>query len=149
VSSVSGSGVYNGNGTLVATLISGSSPVGGKTINFTLNGTSVETLRQMSPGLATLSGVPLAGINVGTYANAVGARFFGDANFAGSSGTGALTVGKASQTITVGTHAPASAAYNSSFTVAASSNSGLPLSYSSSGSCHEQWSRLHHDSRSG
>ena len=48
---------------------------------------------------------------------------------------GAFESGKRSQSITVGTHAPASASYNSSFTVAASSNSGLPVSYSSSGAC--------------
>ena len=46
-----------------------------------------------------------------------------------------FTIGKANQTITVGTHAPASAAYNSSFTVAATSTSGLAVVYSSSGSC--------------
>src|SRR5204863_316590 len=39
------------------------------------------------------------------------------------------------QTITVGTHAPASAIFNSQFTVAATSNSGLAVSYSSSGAC--------------
>ncbi len=135
VSPVSGSGVYSGTATLIATLSSGGSPLGGKTISFTLNGTSVGNVTTDVNGLATLSGVSLAGINAGTYANAVAAGFAGDANFAGSSGTGTLTVGKSSQTITVGTHAPASAAYNRSFTVAASSNSGLPLAYSSSGSC--------------
>jgi len=36
-----------------------------------------------------------------------------------------------SQTITVGTPAPSSAAYNSQFTVAATASSGLPVSYSS------------------
>src|SRR3990172_3777831 len=39
------------------------------------------------------------------------------------------------QTITVDTHAPASAAYNSTFTVAATSNSTLSVVYSSAGSC--------------
>jgi hypothetical protein len=42
---------------------------------------------------------------------------------------------QASQTITVNTHAPASAIYNTSFTVAATSNSGLAVVYSSSGVC--------------
>jgi CSLREA domain-containing protein len=46
-----------------------------------------------------------------------------------------LTVSKANQTITVGTHAPANAAFNSSFTVAATSTSGLAVSYGSSGVC--------------
>jgi len=42
---------------------------------------------------------------------------------------------KSDQTITVGTHAPASAAYNSQFTVAATADSGLAVAYSSSGVC--------------
>jgi uncharacterized repeat protein (TIGR01451 family) len=42
---------------------------------------------------------------------------------------------KAAQTILVTTHAPASAAYNSSFTVAATSGSGLTVAYSASGAC--------------
>jgi hypothetical protein len=46
-----------------------------------------------------------------------------------------LTVSKADQTITVNTHAPANAAYNSNFTVAATSNSSLPVTYSSAGAC--------------
>ena len=44
-------------------------------------------------------------------------------------------LGKVNQTITVGTHAPANAAFNSSFTVAATSGSGLAVSYSSAGVC--------------
>src|SRR6185436_3836965 len=39
------------------------------------------------------------------------------------------------QTITVTTHAPASAAFNSSFTVAATASSGLAVTYTSAGSC--------------
>ena len=39
------------------------------------------------------------------------------------------------QTITVNTHAPANAAYGTSFTVAATSDSGLPVTYSSAGAC--------------
>jgi len=46
-----------------------------------------------------------------------------------------LTVNKANQSLTVGTHAPATATYNSTFTVAATSNSSLPVAYSSSGTC--------------
>ncbi len=47
----------------------------------------------------------------------------------------ALTVNKSTQTITVGTHAPANAVYNSNFNVVGSSSSGLAVSYSSSGAC--------------
>src|SRR2546423_5207191 len=42
---------------------------------------------------------------------------------------------KANQSINVGTHAPASAAYNANFTVAATSNSALVVAYSSAGAC--------------
>src|SRR5204862_80515 len=61
--------------------------------------------------------------------------FAGDANYAGSGGTGTLTVTKAYQTITVGTHAPANATYNTNFTVAATSDSSLVVAYSSAGVC--------------
>ena len=46
-----------------------------------------------------------------------------------------VTVSKANQTITVGTPAPASAVYDTSFTVAATASSGLAVSYSSTGVC--------------
>src|ERR1700722_4060965 len=39
------------------------------------------------------------------------------------------------QTITFTTNAPTSAAYGSSFTVAATASSGLPVDYTSSGAC--------------
>jgi hypothetical protein len=44
-------------------------------------------------------------------------------------------VNKASQTITFTTNPPASAAYNSTFTVAATASSGLTVAFTSSGSC--------------
>jgi hypothetical protein len=49
--------------------------------------------------------------------------------------TESVTAAKLNQAINVGTHAPASAAYNSQFTVAATANSSLAVSYSSSGVC--------------
>src|SRR6185436_8820347 len=60
----------------------------------------------------------------------------GDSNYnAATQVTETVNAQKASQTITVGTHAPVSATYNSSFTVAATSSSGLASAYSSSGVC--------------
>jgi len=53
------------------------------------------------------------------------------ARFEGGSSTPVLT----DQTITVNTHAPASALDGSSFTVEATASSGLPVSYNASGSC--------------
>jgi hypothetical protein len=52
-----------------------------------------------------------------------------------SSASFALTNAKGDQSIMISLHAPAGATYNSSLTVAAVANSGLPVSYSSSGSC--------------
>ncbi len=48
---------------------------------------------------------------------------------------GDFVIGNLGQSITVTTPAPASASYGSSFVVAATASSGLPVSYSSSGSC--------------
>ena len=60
----------------------------------------------------------------------------GDANYnAATQVTESVTAQKANQLITVNTHAPANATYNTSFTVAATSNSGLAVAYSSSGIC--------------
>jgi hypothetical protein len=60
----------------------------------------------------------------------------GDSNFnAAPQVTESVTAQKANQTITVGTHAPATATFNASFTVAATSSSGLAVAYSSAGLC--------------
>ena len=49
--------------------------------------------------------------------------------------TNIVAATKASQTITVGTPAPATSAYNSSFTVAATASSGLTVAFSATGGC--------------
>jgi hypothetical protein len=49
--------------------------------------------------------------------------------------TESVTAHKADQTITITTNAPTSAPLNSSFDVAGTADSGLPVSYSSSGAC--------------
>src|SRR6266568_764083 len=60
----------------------------------------------------------------------------GDSNYnAATQATQSTTAVKANQTITVSTPAPASAVYNTSFTVAATASSSLAVSYSSSGVC--------------
>ena len=128
-------GTYGGTTSLTATLTGGGSGVSGKTIAFTLNGSSVGTATTNGSGVATLAGVSLAGINAGSYPAGVGASFAGDATYGASSGSGSLTVAKANQTITVTTHAPSTAAYGSTFFVAATASSGLGVSFSSAGSC--------------
>jgi hypothetical protein len=85
-----------------------------------------------NPGIASCVTSALA---VGN--DAISASYSGDSNHSGSVGTlnGGQVVNPANQTISFTTNAPASAAYNSSFTVAASANTGLPITYSSTGVC--------------
>jgi hypothetical protein len=129
-------GTFGGTTTLSATLTSGGSGVSGKSVAFTLNGNSVGGTTTNGSGVATLSGVSLAGINAGSYPTGVGASFAGDGSYDPSSGTAALTVSKADQTINVTAHAPASAVYNTGFSVAATGGgSGNPVTFSSSGAC--------------
>ncbi len=100
------SGSYGGTTTLSATLTktSDSTFVSGKTINFTLNSASVGSATTDGSGVATLSGISLSGINVGTYAGYVGASFAGDTSYGASSGTNSLTVSQATLTVTASSH---------------------------------------------
>ena len=72
----------------------------------------------------------------GTGTCSVIANQAGSANYlAATQVTETVNATPASQTITFTTNAPASAANNSNFTVAASASSGLAVSYSSAGVC--------------
>jgi len=96
--SVQGNGTYGGTATLSAILFSNDQPVTGKVISFTLNGTAVcggtgvTCPTTNASGIATLSGVSLAGINAGNYPGAVGASFAGDSSYGSASQNGLLTV---------------------------------------------------------
>ena len=83
-----------------------------------------------NPGTATCTTTTLPG---GT--DTISATYSGDSNHGGSTGSFNQVVNPASQTITFSQNAPASAVYNSSFTVAANASSGLAVTYASSGSC--------------
>jgi uncharacterized repeat protein (TIGR01451 family) len=129
-------GTYGGTVNLSATLTDGTNPLSGKSISFTLNGNSVGSANTNGSGVASLSNVSLSGINAGSYPSGVGASFAGGGGYNSSSGTAALTVNKADQTITVNTHAPSTAVYNSQFTVAATGGgSGNAVTFSSAGAC--------------
>jgi hypothetical protein len=136
LSAVSGSGTYGGTAALTATLSSGTTPVSGESIAFTLNGSAVcgGSGQPTCPttdanGVATLQNASLAGIAAGSYPSEVGASFAGDSAYSASTATGALTVGMASQSITFG--ALANHTYGDSpFTVSASASSGLTVSFS-------------------
>jgi predicted outer membrane repeat protein len=210
LSDVSGAGQHGGNATVSARLAVNGTPVVGKTIAFSLNGTGVGVANTGSDGVARLSNASIAGIAVGSYPDAIVASYAGnefytassssgtltvslttatieldtwtfdqiydgtprvvdvlittpddlsysvtyngsttpptdagtytvvatitDPNYTGST-TGTLTVEKADQSITVETLPPYSAIYGTSFTVAATTEFGLPVSYSSSGLC--------------
>jgi len=58
-----------------------------------------------------------------------------DTRSSSGSGNGTLVVNKTNQTITVTTHAPASAIYNSNFSVAATASSGLTVAITVTGGC--------------
>jgi hypothetical protein len=93
------SGTYGGTVDLSAAL---SPAASGKTISFTLAGTSVGSATTDGSGVATLSDVSLLGIDAGSYPNGVGASFSGDANYSASSGSDSLTVTPAPLTATTG-----------------------------------------------
>jgi sugar lactone lactonase YvrE len=80
---------------------------------------------------------PQAGtvLNAGSQTLSVSFTPTDGADYNSSSGSVTLQVNPATQTITFTQNAPALAPYNSSFTVAASASSGLPVSFSSSGVC--------------
>jgi MBG domain-containing protein/VCBS repeat protein/Big-like domain-containing protein/BACON domain-containing protein/all-beta uncharacterized protein len=102
ITSVTGSGTYGSSATLTGTLTSNSTPVSGKTLNFTVDGSSVcggsgqvACPATNASGIATLS---VSGYSAGGHP--VIASFAGDSSYAGSNGNGTLTVSKASLTIT-------------------------------------------------
>src|SRR5262249_55194238 len=113
-------------------------PVSGVTVSFTApasgpsgtfaNNTTATTAVTNASGVATASAFTANG-TAGPYAVTASIN-------AGSLSTAfSLTNTTSNQIITVTTHAPAAAVYNTQFTVNAVSSSGLPVSYSSSGSC--------------
>ena len=95
-------GSYGGTTTLTATLTSGGSPLAGKPVLFKLNGSNFpgNTATTDAAGVATIQNVSLAGLNAGTYAGAVTAKFASDAAYAGTSGMNSLTVARVTPTIT-------------------------------------------------
>ena len=95
-------GTYGDTTSLTATLTvtAGGAPVAGRTISFTLNGSSVGSATTNGSGVATLNAASLAGISAGTYPTGVGASFAGDAGYGASSDTDSLTVNARDITVT-------------------------------------------------
>jgi len=85
-------GMFGGTTTLSATLNALGMPLDGRTIAFTLNGVPAGSAVTDANGVATIDNVSLAGVALGTYPNAIGASFAGDALFPAAGGTGLLNV---------------------------------------------------------
>src|SRR5206468_10245425 len=113
---------------LSATLASGGSGLGTKSISFTLNGTSVGSASTNGSGVATLSGVSLSGINAGTYNpgvnSGISASFVGDSSYTASSGSNTLTVNLSAQAA-LSVDSPDDGTYGDTLVPAASGGSGL------------------------
>jgi hypothetical protein len=104
LSAVSGRGNPGGTATLTATLTASGSPLAGKAVTFTLNDdgmvTDVGRATTDANGVATLTGVSLAGLNAGTYSGAVNAYFAGDSTYSASSASGTLVASATTLIIT-------------------------------------------------
>ncbi|HEX8187201.1 MAG TPA: MBG domain-containing protein, partial [Pyrinomonadaceae bacterium] len=100
-------GTYGGTTTLTATLTAGGAPLAGKTVAFKLNGANFagNAATTGADGVAKIENVSLSGLNAGTYANYVSARFASDSSYAGTAGSNGLTVEKATPAVTWNTPA--------------------------------------------
>jgi hypothetical protein len=93
----------------------------------TYTGSALTPTATTNPAGLTIVWTGAPQTNVGTYPVTATVN---NANYQGSA-SGSFMINMSNQTITVSTHAPASAPYNSAFTVAATASSGLPVAYSS------------------
>ena len=93
------SGTYGGSTTLSATLTIPTGPLSGKTVSFSLNGTSIGSAVTDATGLASVP-ASLVGIAAGSYPAGVTASFAGDATNKAASGSAAFTVNPAVLTVT-------------------------------------------------
>ena len=140
ISTISGSGTYGGTATLTATLTASGSGVANEPVTFTfINGmtiTTVGTATTDANGVATLTGVSLAGIGAGTYTGYVGTSFAGDANYDASSGSADLTVAQAPLAVTANpafkTYGDADPAFTVSYTGFVAGDGASSLSGSAS-----------------
>jgi hypothetical protein len=115
-----------------------SSPAGNVNFSSSATGAFSSTSCILSPASASSSAcsVTYTPQSPTTGTHNVGASYAGYAPHVASSGSPfALTLGQSSQTITVTTPAPATAAYNAAFGVAATASSGLAVSITASGGC--------------
>ncbi len=93
-------GAYGGTATATVTLTSSGAPLANEPISFSLNGAGVGTVTTNASGVATLTGISLAGYNAGTYTSYLVASFAGDANYFNSTTDANLVVNPATLTVT-------------------------------------------------
>ena len=93
------SGTYGGSTTLSATLTIPTGPLAGKTVSFSLNGTSIGSAVTDATGLASVP-ASLVGIAAGSYPAGVTASFAGDATNKAASGSANFIVNPAVLTVT-------------------------------------------------
>ncbi|WP_165224446.1 beta strand repeat-containing protein [Aquisphaera insulae] len=94
------SGIYGGTATFTAILSSQGSAAAGKPVGFVLAGRTVGVAVTNAQGVATLSGVSLAGLKAGIYG--IKASFDGDTDFYKATVSGSLTIARAATSITLG-----------------------------------------------
>jgi MBG domain-containing protein len=92
-------GPFGGSVSLVATLTSGGSGIGGKTVTFLMNGVSVGTAVTDGSGIATKTNVSLEGIAAGSHPGYIGVSFAADSTYSGATGSATLKVTTISGTI--------------------------------------------------
>jgi YDG domain-containing protein/Big-like domain-containing protein/MBG domain-containing protein len=120
----SASGAFGGTAALSATLTSSGDPVAGKSVSFTLNGSSAGSATTNASGVASIAAASLGAINAATYPTGVAASFAGDVGFGTSSGSNSLTVNQATVTLTA-TVIPTSVEYGSTVELDADLSPGL------------------------
>jgi hypothetical protein len=111
ITGVSGNGVFGSDITLTATLKSPNSSgtgVAGRQLQFRIDGVDFGTpVITDSAGTATVSGAAPSGFtDSGSYLGKVSAHFSGDSGYTSSSGTGNLTISKATASVTLGDLTP-------------------------------------------
>jgi len=125
---------YGDSVSFTATVMAGSNPVTAGTVQFVVDGSNFGSPVSLNGSGQATSGSTTS-LSVGTHT--VTANYSGSGSYQSSSGSlsGGQVVNQASQTINFTTNAPATAAYNSSFGVAATATSGLTVAFTASGSC--------------
>ena len=83
---------FGGAATLVATLSAGGEPLAGAEVSFSVNGSAVGIATTDANGVATLAGISVVGIPVGTHAGAIVASFAGSEQVQPSTDSADLSV---------------------------------------------------------